>query len=317
MTRSTPIAELRIVFAGTPEFACPALQTLIHAAPPVAVLTQPDRPAGRGRHVIASPVKQHATAAAIPVYQPNSLRRPEALDMLQQLAPDLIITAAYGLLLPPAVLQLPRLGCWNLHASLLPRWRGASPIQQAVLAGDAETGVTLMQMDRGLDTGPMLLARAIPIGRTETAGELHDRLALLAAEILTDALDRLGRGNLPAAIPQDSTAATHAPLIAKHDGQIDWHQDADQIARQIRAFNPWPVACGEIEHQSIRIFRAEAEPEARHERAPGTLITAAGSPDRIRIACGRGVLRLDQLQAPGRKRVSAAEWLNAHPGWRG
>ena len=311
------MSALRIVFAGTPDFACPALQTLINIAPPVAVLTQPDRPAGRGRRVTLSPVKQHALAAAIPVHQPASLKPVEAFERLQQLAPDLIVTAAYGLLLPSTVLDLPRLGCWNLHASLLPRWRGASPIQQAVLAGDHETGVTLMQMDRGLDTGPMLLARAVPIGPTETAGELHDRLALLAAEILADALDRLAHGRLPAARPQDNRLATHAPLISKQDGRIDWRLDAEQIARQIRAFNPWPVAFGEIGNQPIRIFRAHTVPDTSHAAVPGTLLTAAGAPEQIRIACGHGVLCLDELQAPGRKRVRAAEWLNAHPDWRG
>jgi methionyl-tRNA formyltransferase len=311
------MSGLRIVFAGTPEFACPALQLLLRRAPPVAVLTQPDRPAGRGRRLTASPVKQCALAASVPVHQPGSLKRAESLDLLGRLAPDLIITAAYGLLLPPAVLELPRLGCWNLHASLLPRWRGASPIQQAVRAGDAETGVTLMQMDAGLDTGPMLLARAIPIGPDETAGELHDRLALLAAEVLADALDRLERGDGLEAIPQDDTRATHAPLIDKQDGRIDWNRDAEDIARQVRAFNPWPVAYGEIMGQPIRIFRARAETNAHHDQRPGSPITGAGAPDRIRIACGRGILRLDELQAPGRKRVSAAEWLNAHPDWRG
>lgn len=313
-----PGSELRILFAGTPEFACPALESLIRIARPVAVLTQPDRPAGRGRQLSTSPVKQRALNAAIPVHQPDSLKQSEAQALLQQLAPDLIVTAAYGLLLPPTVLEIPPLGCWNLHASLLPRWRGASPIQQAVRAGDAETGVTLMLMDRGLDTGPMLLARRLSIGASETAGELHDRLAPLAAEVLVDALDRLEHNALPDAIPQDDRHATHAPRIDKQDGRIDWRNTAEQIARQVRAFNPWPVAVGEIEGQSLRIFRARAEPDAGADHPPGMLLPAAGAgaADTIRIACGRGVLQIVELQAAGRKRVRATEWLNAHPDWR-
>lgn len=311
------MAALRILFAGTPEFACPAFELLIRRAPPIAVLTQPDRPAGRGRKLSSSPVKRLAESAGIAVHQPRSLRRPEAQALLERLAPELIVTAAYGLLLPPAVLKLPRLGCWNLHASLLPRWRGASPIQQAVLAGDTHTGVTLMQMDSGLDTGPMLLARATPIGPEETAGELHDRLAQLAAELLADALDRLEAATLPQPQPQDGSLATYAPRLQKHDGAIDWSGDAEAIARQVRAFNPWPVAFGQIRGATLRIFRAHPEPEAATKLPPGSLITGAGACDQIRVACGRGVLVIEELQAPGRKRMPASAWLNAHPDWRG
>jgi len=307
----------RIVFAGTPEFACPALARLIERAPPVAVLTQPDRPAGRGRKLTPGPVKRLAEQAGIPVLQPVSLKKAAAREPLEALRPDLLITAAYGLLLPRAVLDLPRHGCWNLHASLLPRWRGASPIQQAILAGDEVTGITLMRMDPGLDTGPMLMTRETAIAAHESAGELHERLAALAAELLDDALDRLLDGRLPKARPQNDAQATHAPLIRKQDARIDWSSDADLISRQVRAFNPWPVAHGQLNGVPLRIFRAEPEPEAEHGAPAGALITDAGHPDSIRVACGRGALRLLELQAPGRKRVRASEWLNAHPDWRG
>ncbi|MEX2500512.1 MAG: methionyl-tRNA formyltransferase [Wenzhouxiangellaceae bacterium] len=307
----------RIVFAGTPEFACPSLAALLERNRPVAVLTQPDRPSGRGRKLAASPVKQLAIEAGIVVLQPESLKNDESRQALSALKPDLLVTAAYGLLLPASVLDLPRLGCWNLHASLLPRWRGASPIQQAILAGDQRTGITLMQMDTGLDTGAMLLATETEIGRSETAGELHDRLAQMAADLLTDALDQLAAGTRPDPVPQDDAKATHAPLIRKSDAAIDWNRDALELERQVRAYNPWPVAHGEIESQPVRVFRARARGGLAAGQEPGTPITAAGHPDSIRIACGHGVLEILELQAPGRKRVAASEWLNANPRWRG
>jgi len=306
---------LRIVFAGTPGFAVPALEALITRHRPVAVLTQPDRRAGRGRKLRPGPVKQAAEAAGIEVLQPASLKPAAHREALAALRPDLLVTAAYGLLLPGRVLDLPRHGCWNLHASLLPRWRGASPIQQAILAGDPETGVTLMQMDRGLDTGPLLLARPTPIAAGETAGQLHDRLAALAAELVVDALERLEAGTLPAPRPQDEHLASHAPLIEKSDARIDWHQPAVQIERQVRAYNPWPIAFGEIAGQHLRIHAARAV-ALEHAQAPGTLIPDAPSASAIRVACRGGALDIEQLQAPGRRRVTAAAWLNAHPDWR-
>lgn len=300
---------MRIVYAGTPAFAVPALEALLESDHwrPLAVLTQPDRGAGRGRRVRFGPVKQRAVDAGIEVFQPVSLKRPEAQSRLADLQPDLLVTAAYGLLLPQAVLDLPRYGCWNLHASLLPRWRGASPINQAILAGDAETGISLMQMDAGLDTGPVIVQRSTPIGADETAGELHDRLAGLAAEVLLDGLSRLKENNLPAPQPQDETAATHAPLIDKRDARLDWQRPAAELARMVRAYQPWPVAFGEIEGETWRIHRARAA-EGRGEA--GALMTERG-PEVVAIACGEGVLEILELQGPGRRPVAARDWFNA------
>lgn len=308
---------LRIVFAGTPEFACPSLAALLEHNPPVAVLTQPDRPSGRGRKLTWSPVKRLAVEAGLKVLQPASLKIEDTVENLTSLRPDLLVTAAYGLLLPKRVLELPRLGCWNLHASLLPRWRGASPIQQAILAGDAKTGITLMQMDTGLDTGDMLATAETDIGDEETAGELQDRLAGMAADLLAATLRQRLDDSLPDPVPQDNLRATHAPLIRKSDAAIDWSQDAVALARQVRAYNPWPVAYGEVADVALRIFRARAQPSDAANAKAGALITGAGHPDSIRVVCGRGVLEILELQAPGRKRVAAAQWLNSHPDWRG
>lgn len=305
----------RIVFAGTPEFACPALAALISRNRPIAVLTQPDRPAGRGRRRVAGPVKRLAVEAGIEVLQPESLKPEDSQQALRSLAPDLLVTAAYGLLLPRQVLDLPALGCWNLHASLLPRWRGASPIQQAILAGDSQTGITLMEMDVGLDTGDMLMRAETAIEPEETAGQLHDRLAEISAGLLIDALDRLAAGTLPQPTPQDDALATHAPLIRKSDAVIDWQLDAETLERRVRAYNPWPVAHGEIEGTPVRIFRARAVDASASGVSPGAPVTGDGHPDVIRIMCGRGMLEILELQAPGRKRVSAKQWLNSHPGW--
>ncbi|OAB62546.1 methionyl-tRNA formyltransferase [Leptolyngbya valderiana BDU 20041] len=308
------MSALRTVFAGTPDFAVPALRALIDSGHrPLAVLCQPDRPAGRGRKLRVGPVKACALEAGIEVMQPPSLKPDEAVESLAALAPDLLITAAYGLLLPRRVLDLPRLGCWNLHASLLPRWRGASPINQAILAGDATTGMTLMQMDPGLDTGPILMRTATDIRPGESAGELHDRLARIAAELLTDALDRVARGDLPEARAQNDAEATHAPLIRREDAHLDWTRPAVELARQVRAYNPWPVAFGEVEGLQVRVFEAEAID--RPDAEPGRLIRGHGHPDAIVVGCGEGALLISSLQAPGRKRVSARDWLNAHPDW--
>lgn len=305
---------LRTIFAGTPEFAVPALKALIDSEHrPLAVLTQPDRGAGRGRKVEFGPVKQLAADAGIEVLQPATLRSTEIQAQLAGIQPDLLITAAYGLLLPGAVLDLPAYGCWNLHASLLPRWRGASPINQAVLAGDDETGISLMQMDKGLDTGPVLLQASTPIKPAESAGELHDRLALMAARLLMEGLERLLAGSLPSPSQQNNALATHAPLINKADAELDWSQDATSLARAVRAWNPWPVAFAEIEATSCRIFRAEAGPDV--DQPAGSLVRGHGLRDRIIMACGKGSLAILELQAPGRKRLTARDWLNAHPDW--
>lgn len=307
--------SLRLLFAGTPAFAVPALKALIASGQaPLAVLTQPDRAAGRGRKVTAGPVKQVAAAAGIDVLQPERLQGGEWLARLGDLQPDLLVTAAYGLILPRSLLQLPRYGCWNLHASLLPRWRGASPINQAVLHGDRETGISLMQMERGLDTGPVLAQARTPIGEDESAGELHDRLAPMAADLLLDTLTRLGAGRLPPAEPQDERLATHAPLLARSDARLDWDQPAPALARAVRAFNPWPVAFAAILDQEIRIFRARAAGPV--SAPPGRLVHGHGRSDAVVVACRDGSLEILELQAPGRRRVTATDWLNAHPDWR-
>jgi methionyl-tRNA formyltransferase len=308
------VNSLRTVFAGTPDFAVPALRALIASGHrPLAVLCQPDRPAGRGRKLRVGPVKACALAAGIEVLQPPTLRTDAVVEPIAELAPDLLITAAYGLLLPRRVLDLPRLGCWNLHASLLPRWRGASPINQAILAGDAETGMTLMQMDIGLDTGPILMQSPTAILPGESAGELHDRLAGMAANLLTEALDLAARDELPEAQAQNDAQATHAPLIRREDARLNWTRPAAELARQVRAYNPWPVAFGELKGLEIRVFEAEAIDHPGAE--PGRLVPGQARPDAIVVGCGEGALLIRSLQAPGRKRVSSRDWLNAHPDW--
>lgn len=274
---------------------------------PVAVLTQPDRPAGRGRSVAAGPVKQLALELGIPVLQPVTLKAGEAQAALRALAPDLIVVVAYGLLLPAPVLALPRLGCVNVHASLLPRWRGASPIQAAVLAGDAETGVSIMQLEEGLDTGPVYATARTPIGAGETAGELEARLARLGADTLGSLLEGLLAGRLrPAAQPDEGV--TYARRINKAEARIDWREPAGAIARRVRAWNPWPVAETLLDGQQLRCFASEAvghePPDAA--RVPGQIL---GSDARgIDVQTGEGRLRLLAVQAPGRQRVAAADF---------
>jgi methionyl-tRNA formyltransferase len=275
--------------------------------PPVAVLTQPDRPAGRGRTVAAGPVKQLATALGIPVLQPATLKTGEAQATLRGFAPDLIVVVAYGLLLPDAVLALPRLGCVNVHASLLPRWRGASPIQAAVLAGDAETGVSIMQLEAGLDTGPVYATATTPIGASETAGELEARLARLGADTLGSLLEGLLAGRLHAA-PQPEDGVTYARRISKSEARIDWREPAVVIARRVRAWNPWPVAETLLDGQQLRCFASEplgAElPDG--SRVPGQVL--ASDAQGIEVQTGAGRLRLCTVQAPGRQRVAAADF---------
>ena len=301
---STP---LNIVYAGTPEFAATALAALLKTDHHIAaVYTQPDRPAGRGRKLKASPVKELALAHGIEVYQPESLKDAEAQQALAALKPDVMIVAAYGLLLPREVLEIPRLGCLNIHASLLPRWRGAAPIQRAILEGDSETGVTIMQMDVGLDTGDMLYKLTTPISAEDNAQRLHDRLAELGAQAIVEALQAIQAGGISAE-KQDDNLANYAKKLNKAEAAIDWQQSATHIARQVAAFNPWPVAQTTLEGKVLRIWEAAAVSETSGA-APGSVLNEGKQS--IDIACGEGVLRLYRLQLPGGKPLSAAEFLN-------
>lgn len=293
-----------ILFAGTPEFARVSLCALVDANyVPAVVLTQPDRPAGRGKKMSASPVKSYAESQEIAVWQPATLKDPDIVAKIADLDPDIIIVAAYGLILPQAVLDIPKLGCLNVHASLLPRWRGAAPIQQSILNGDAETGICLMQMEAGLDTGPVYASAATPIATDETAGELHDRLAALGGELLVSMLDDILNGNLDA-LPQDEAAATYAGKIRRQDAAIDWDRDAEDIHRRIRAYNPVPGAYFNLDGESIKCWRAEAV--AGMEGHSGKILEAGKSG--VVVACRSGALRLLELQRPGRKRVTGAEF---------
>ncbi|MCW8825732.1 MAG: methionyl-tRNA formyltransferase [Gammaproteobacteria bacterium] len=301
--------SLDIIFAGTPEFAAEALrQLLTKGFNVVAVYTQPDRPAGRGRKLTASPVKELALEHGLPVYQPESFKDESAVTELTELKPGLMIVAAYGLLLPPSVLEIPTHGCINIHASLLPRWRGAAPIQRAILAGDAETGITIMQMNEGLDTGAMLHKRVIPINPAESAGALHDRLALLGGEAMLEALDMLRSDSLKPE-EQNDDEACYAAKLKKDEAQIDWNRSAEQIARQVAAFNPWPVAQTTWGDKALRIWQAIAVNELAGKTA-GEVISANKSG--IDVSCGAGVLRITELQMPGKKRVDAASFINAY-----
>ncbi|MGN6113692.1 MAG: methionyl-tRNA formyltransferase [Luteimonas sp.] len=299
---------MRIVFAGTPEFAVPSLRAAAQRGEVVAVYTQPDRPAGRGRGVQASPVKLEAVARGIPVLQPETLRAGLSRDALRALQPDLMVVVAYGLLLPQSILDIPKHGCWNVHASLLPRWRGAAPIQRAIEAGDADTGVCLMQMEKGLDTGPVLLSQRTPIGDAETGGELHDRLAALGAQVLADGLGLLRAGIRPVAIPQPDAGATYAHKLDKAEAKLDWTQPAGALARKVRAFQPWPVAEAQLDGERVRIHAADALPLA-HGAAPGTVLLARR--EGIDVACGEGALRLLRVQREGGKPIAVADYLNA------
>jgi len=299
--------KLRVVFAGTPEFSVPCLEACrTSGAEVVAVYTQPDRPAGRGRKLTPSPVKQAAVAAGIPVEQPESLKSEEARAALAAYTPDLMVVVAYGLILPRKVLAIPRLGCWNVHASLLPRWRGAAPIQRAILAGDAESGVDLMQMEAGLDTGPMLLERRTPISGDDTGGSLHDRLAALGADVLAEGLARVMAGETLAARPQPEEGVTYAHKLDKAEARLDFTRPAIALERQVRAFDPWPVAEGEISGEMLRIWAARA---VEGSGTPGAVLGV--SRDGIDIACGEGALRVTALQRAGGKRITAADYLNA------
>ena len=305
------VTPLRTVFAGTPEFAVPALERLIAAGlPPLAVLTQPDRPAGRGRKMHASPVKLAALAAGIPVHQPSSLNDGELLHWLTGLRLDLLIVVAFGQLLPPEILQLPRFGCWNIHASLLPRWRGAAPIQRAIEAGDKVTGICIMQMDQGLDTGPIVACEATVVAPDETGGSLHDRLAKLGADNLLQCLQRLAKGEPMKAIAQKSSGVTYAAKLTKAEAELDWKLDAPILERKVRALNPWPVAWCELGDERTRIWAARAL-SVTSPHAPGQIVAA--TPEGIDVATSKGQLRLLRLQRPGGRQLSAAEFLNSRP----
>ncbi|MGO4502373.1 MULTISPECIES: methionyl-tRNA formyltransferase [unclassified Dyella] len=299
--------KLRVVFAGTPEFSVPCLEACrASGAQVVAVYTQPDRPAGRGRKLTPSPVKQAALAADIPVEQPESLKSDEARATLAAYAPDLMVVVAYGLILPRKVLAIPRLGCWNVHASLLPRWRGAAPIQRAILAGDSESGVDLMQMEAGLDTGPVLLERRTPISGEDTGGSLHDRLSMLGADVLAEGLARVMAGESLAPQAQPDEGVTYAHKLDKAEARLDFTRPAIELERQVRAFDPWPVAEGEVAGEMLRIWAARA---IEGSGAPGSVLGI--SREGIDIACGEGVLRVTALQRAGGKRITAADYFNA------
>jgi methionyl-tRNA formyltransferase len=301
---------LRIVFAGTPEFAVPSLRAAAQRNEVVAVYTQPDRPAGRGRGLQPSPVKREAIARGIPVLQPESLKSELSRDALRALKPDLMVVVAYGLLLPQKILDIPAQGCWNVHASLLPRWRGAAPIQRAMEAGDNETGVCLMQMVKGLDTGPVLLSQRIAIGDGDPGGQLLDRLDALGAQTLADGLGLLRAGMRPVAKPQTEAGASYARKLDKAEARLDWSQPAEVLARRVRAFNPWPMAEAVLAGERVRIHGAIALPLA-HRAAPGSVLLAGR--EGIDIACGDGALRIRVLQRDGGKAITAADYLNARP----
>ena len=307
--------RLRLVFAGTPDFAVPGLRTCLDAGVEVvAVYTQPDRPAGRGRKLAASPVKQTALAAGIPIEQPESLKSPDVQKRLHDYAPGLLVVIAYGLILPRKILSIPRLGCWNVHASLLPRWRGAAPIQRAILAGDTETGVCLMQMNTGLDTGPVLLRESTPIRADDTGGSRHDRLAAMGAHVLREGLSRAMRGEALPETPQSGTGATYAHKLDKAEAKLDFRGSAIELERKVRAFDPWPVAEAELAGERVRVWSAQhlaSETDAAHHAAPGSIIAA--SKTGIDVACSEGVLRILKLQRAGGRVITAADYLNARP----
>jgi methionyl-tRNA formyltransferase len=303
-------APLKVIFAGTPDFAAKHLSALLDSEHDViAVYTQPDRPAGRGKKLTASPVKVLGEENGIPVYQPESLKDTEAQNELAALNADIMVVVAYGLLLPTAVLQAPTLGCINVHGSILPKWRGAAPIQRAIWAGDTETGVTIMQMDEGLDTGDMLHIATLPIEMTDTSATLYEKLANLGPSALVDVLNTF-ESFTPG--KQDDSLATYAKKLSKEEALIDWRDDAAQIERNIRAFNPWPVAWMKIDEHNIKVWSADVV-AINEAVSPGTIISA--TKEGITIATGNGALRITSLQIPGKKALPAADVINARQAW--
>ncbi|MEP6884089.1 MAG: methionyl-tRNA formyltransferase [Gammaproteobacteria bacterium] len=313
---STDLPPLRLGFAGTPEFAVPALEALNVAHRICGVFTQPDRPAGRGRSLHGGPVKAQAIELGLDVYQPATFKSPETLQLLRGLHLDALVVVAYGLILPSAALAAPRLGCINIHASLLPRWRGAAPIQRALLAGDAKTGITIMRMEAGLDSGSMLATRELDIGAHDTAKSLHDKLAVIGAQLIVETLLALNEGR-SREVPQPPDGVTYAEKINKTEAAIDWREDAERILRQVRAFNPWPIAETRLNGAQLRIWDAElcglptvsSPPDVAGQSLPGTVLGAADGG--IDVACGRGSLRILRLQLAGRNPLTAREFIKA------
>ncbi|MGL6007611.1 methionyl-tRNA formyltransferase [Aeromonas sobria] len=304
--------KLKLIFAGTPDFAARHLAALLSSDHEVvAVYTQPDKPAGRGQKLTASSVKELALTHNLPVYQPASLRKEEAQAELAALGADLMVVVAYGLILPKAVLDTPPLGCINVHGSLLPRWRGAAPIQRAIWAGDDETGVTIMQMDVGLDTGAMIRKVNCPISADDTSASLYDKLAKLGPQALVDTINAMAAGET-AADAQDDALANYAEKLSKEEARIDWSMDAVTIERCIRAFNPWPISWFEVADQTIKVWQAKVI-ASEHGQQPGTLLNA--DKQGIDIATGQGILRLLTLQPPGKKAMSVADLLNSRRDW--
>jgi len=300
----------RIVFMGTPDFAVPSLQTLIDQFEVIGVVSQPDRPAGRGQKFQKSPVKSLATAAGIPVYQPESLRSDSAIVPIREWAPDIIVVAAFGQLLKKNLLDLPPKGCLNVHASLLPRWRGAAPIQYTILAGDTESGVSLMQMDEGLDTGPVYIQKRIALGKRETATTLHNRLAELGGTLLNDHLEAIMHGRMPV-IAQDDSMATYAPTLKKDAGHIDWSQPATQIDRLVRAMNPWPTAFTSWQGKRLKILDASPLVDStKITGRPGQVIPIPGTAG---VVTGQGVLQINQLQLAGKRSMGIVDFLRGQP----
>ena len=301
------MTRTRAIFFGTPDFAVPCLDALATVADVVCVVTQPDRPKGRGLELAPPPVKVRALALGVPVLQPVKVRTPDFAEELRALHADVAIVVAYGRILTRAVLDAPRLGCLNVHASLLPRWRGAAPIQWAVASGDSECGVCLMQMDEGLDTGPVLARRAIPIGPDETAGELSERLSQLGAQLLCEELPRYLRGEL-VAVPQDAARMTLAPLLDKTHGELDWHKSAQRVHDLVRGMTPWPGAYTRVPAGTVLKVHATHLIDALADAPPGTVL-AADRAHGLVVACGAGALALDVVQPENKRRMTAAEYL--------
>ncbi|WP_026376021.1 methionyl-tRNA formyltransferase [Aestuariibacter salexigens] len=301
---------LNIVFAGTPDFAASHLQALLDSPHNiVATYTQPDRPAGRGKKLTASPVKQLALAHDIPVFQPSSLKQSDSADILRTLGADVMVVVAYGLILPAHILTTPRLGCLNVHGSLLPKWRGAAPIQRAIWAGDSESGVTIMQMDEGLDTGDILLEHRVPIARDETSASLYQKLAEVGPQALLEALDGLAQRP---AVKQDNSLASYAKKLSKEEARIDWQLGAEQLERNVRAFNPWPVSWFELPAGPVKVWHASVS-QAHADAQPGTIVKA--DKNGITVATSDGTLVLHTLQLPGKKAMPVVDILNSRADW--